>query len=139
MLRDLRSRRSLRVVAFLHKVPLERAKLLLEQIVCLMNQADDRVGHDRRILVIEPRGVWPEDIRQTCRIRKSLRVWFGRVRDFSHSSRLWPVLIPERQPALTKEVFVVKLKLIEARARAPTRRISIWLAVDRVRPPAAMF
>jgi len=44
----------LAITTRLHKIPLQRADLLVQQIVYLVNQADERIGHHPWISVFEP-------------------------------------------------------------------------------------
>ena len=45
------------IAAFFNKLLFERSDLLVEQVVRLVNQADQRIGANKRVVMFEPFGV----------------------------------------------------------------------------------
>ena len=45
------------IAAFFNKLLFERSDLLVEQVVRLVNQADQRIGANKRVVMLKPLGI----------------------------------------------------------------------------------
>ena len=71
-----------------------------------MYETDNRFCHNRRILMVQPRGIWAEDIDLRCGIGRVGLIpltGIGHAAQFPHTLRVLPVLIPERQAPLARK------------------------------------
>lgn len=97
---EARGVKALAVATFGHKLPLQTPQLVVEEIVRLVDQADDGVGHNRWVFMGEP-----------CAIGHQIG---GSVAsDSAHLQCARVVLCPLLVPALAKEILVVEEKLVQ--------------------------
>jgi hypothetical protein len=103
-----RGRQTLAVTAPLDELTFQSGNLPVEQVIGLMNQADDRIGDHSRVAVGQPR-------------RVSFRISpIGRINPINprpnppHGSRLGIVFSPLPQAALSQEILVVEQQLVQA-------------------------
>jgi hypothetical protein len=112
----------------LDEVALQGRGLPVQQVVSLVNQADERIGDDSRVRGTEPTGVGGQ-IGQIGPIRPMLSA------NGSHCQRLRVVLVPLMQTALTQEVLEVEQQLVETCA-GDLREPKLGLARRRCRTAA---
>src|SRR5579884_4070247 len=115
-LRQARGSKLLAVAATANKLLFQRGNLLVEQVVGLVNQANQGIGAHRGIGMLEPRSVERPAlmIRQISQIRRIFLVPLGH---FAHGLRLARVGWPLRKPPVAQEIFVVEQELLQAGAR----------------------
>ena len=98
--------------------------MLIQQIVGLMDEADEGVGADGGIGVVQPGCVERPafrigqigQIRRIRRIRRILVILFEALRDLPDGPGFGAVVRPLRQVAVAQEVFVVEKEFFEAGA-----------------------
>lgn len=121
----------LAVAAALDKTALQGAYLLVQQVVCLVNQADQRIGDDGRIRMGKPGGVGP---RLTGLIRP-ITLPLRERPQCPHGAGLGLVLCPLAELALAEEVLVIQEQFIQA-GTGDVHQTQFGLAGSRGSPAA---
>ena len=89
------------VTAFFNELAFERTDLLVKQVICLMDQADERIGDYHGIIMIQPARVQVLASRIRL-IRRHL------LSDFTNFARLRVVFNPLPQSSLTQKILIVE-------------------------------
>lgn len=112
----------LAVAAFVNEGRFQSSDLAVQQKVCLVDQADQRIGADSRVFVVKPRGVelpalGVREIRQIYRMGPIRLIFFEGAWHSPHGLCLRAFHVPKRKPAMAQEVFVIQQQLLQAGSR----------------------
>ena len=109
----------LAVAATFHELGLKSADLLVEQVVRLMNQANNRIGPNLGTLMLQPVRIQrpPLTIRQFSQIRLISPIFFKPPRHLANRTRFRARQRPQRQAPVAQVILVVEQQLFEARPR----------------------
>ena len=106
------------VAAAFHKALFERGDLAVEEEVRLVDQADECIRADRRVVAFEPACIERKALLvvEIGQIRLIRPIFSELLRDTPHGAGFLAVGIPLRESPLAQVVFVVQQKLVQAGA-----------------------